>query len=258
MKKILFIVMVTLLVVGCGKSIEEKKNDDQKKPISQEVELLSGYPKDVLPLYKTADVETMKFSRRADLNYTIGKDLYSIGFNSSSTIDEASKYYQSLMNEVEGKGEERFMPTFFSGVVKNQHVNVSIVKLDEESDLIDISLSIGLLESQYVDKNPYFKDYPNNLVEVLYLSTLQEETYEEDLDTKIVYYRTIYQTNKEMSEIMNEYETLYKEKESFKKEEEAKKTIFYWKDQGLDIQLKYEYSGNYKFVNITATKPLNK
>jgi len=258
MKKLLFIILVTLLFVGCGTTKDDDKKKDEISTISQEVDLLSGYPEEVLPLYKLDNIETMTFSRRENINYAIGKDLYYITYNSKASVDEVSKYYQSLMSEIEGKEEGWFMPTFFGGVVKNQNVNISMSKLDESTNFTHVSLSIGLLKSQYVEKNPYFIDYPNDLVEVLYLTQLQEETYEEDLLSKQVNYRTIYQTDKELDEIMNEYETLYKDKDSFRKEVEEKKKTFYWKDQGLDILLKYEYSGDFKYINITATQALNK
>ena len=188
------------------------------------------------------------------MNYTIGKDLYSIRFNSNSTKEDASAYYQSLMNSVKDLNEEWFDPYSFSGTIKGHTVNILITKLYEDKEYITISISIGAKEEEYSDKNKFFDDYPKDLVEVYGKTRLQEETYEENHEDELKYYKTIYETNIVMEEFVAHYEDIYKEKDSFNKLVEENKASITWKDKGFDISIKYTKYEKYIYVSIISTK----
>lgn len=237
------ILFLVLFLTACSKDKTIEVNVEPSK-------LMKNFPSQVVTYYKLDELETNSFSRRDNENYTIGKDIYSISFKSSASAKEVSKYYQSLMSEVVDKNKEWFDEYFFSGIIKTHKVNISIV---DKGKTTDVTITIGLREKDYTDKNPYF-NLDKNIIEIYGMSQLQEETYEENHRLGEIRYMTIYQTDKEKEEYINFYKNLYSQKDQFNEESDDYGTTLTWTDGDYNIEVYYDKAGEYKFSGVIITK----
>ncbi|MCR3922667.1 MAG: hypothetical protein NUK65_09160 [Firmicutes bacterium] len=259
-KKMLCLVVLVMIIIfatACGGKTETatpQQAPEDNTGEAEAVQLLSGYPEGILPLYKSIRVERCGFSYRDDLNYVIGKDLYNVLFVSEGELDEISDYYQALMTSIEDEDEDYFLKEFFSGAIGENMVNVSVYELDEESCMV--ALSIGLSEEEYVEENPYFTDHPENLIEEFGLQELQEITYEENYLAKEKVYRTIYQTEKTAQEFTDFYLTKYEAMTNFSEENTDTEIIYRWENTGFQCSVRYTISAQYRFICLEAIMPM--
>ncbi len=251
-KNILFIILffVLLIIPGCTKV--ETKEFDVNNNTDLNLKLLSGYPKDILPIYKAINIEDTSFSYRDDYNYTVGKDIYSISYISDADIDSVSSYYLSLLTQTDEKGESWFDKYSFTGAINDNHVIIGMTESYDDTDNTRVNLTIGLAEKEYVNENPYFTNYPDDLVEVYGLKELQDITYKKDYFYKQELYTTIYETDITETEFENYYKPKYENMTNFKYEKDSYGNKMTWTDRGFEIKLSYSISGNYKWINIYA------
>ena len=89
-------------------------SDSKEAPPAAEVEsggveLLSGYPEDILPLYESKKIEDTTFVVRDDANYVLGKDIYTVTYISSAPTKDIMTYYSGLTTSIdeESSGDDR-------------------------------------------------------------------------------------------------------------------------------------------------------
>ena len=165
---ILLAVLMVLPYTGCQSGSgggEEETGSNAKKG---EIQLLEGYPEKLLPLYKSERITGVSFEVRRDISaetddtyeWGYGKDIYTVDFLTTATIEEVMTYYKGLMTSIDPyySGAEDFDAT-----LDGHPVSVSLAELDEG---LEVHLIIGQLPADYVSENPFFDSLPKGAAEV--------------------------------------------------------------------------------------------
>jgi len=221
------------------------------------IELLSGYPEDLLPLYQCEKLELCSFTVRDDPNYIIGKDIYSVTYLSSASAEEIAKYYKSLVKEEDPLDEN----TINFGVLGSQKVNMSMI---EGSDgRMEVFLTIGQKEKDYVDDNPFFETYPKELVDIPKKIKLKETAYEEQVydnqegvyDKKRIRYLRSFATTIKEKDFVDFYTERYEDQENFTEETDEYSHKFNWVSKGYECQVSLSlYEGDSQFLSVQVMK----
>jgi hypothetical protein len=182
------VVLVTVFVMGaCGASQEELPEDEGQ---TGGVELLSGYPEDILPIYKSTMIESVGFFVRGDGNYVFGKDIYAVNYISSASAKDVIAYYRGLSTSID---EEYSTSESLTATIGENPVGVLLY---EGENGLSVSLTLGMTPSESVAVNPYFSDYPGDLIEPFGRMTFSEQGYEvRESSSKEVIYTESYITN---------------------------------------------------------------
>ena len=175
MKKAIVICLLVLLVfaTGCSDDNATGPAPPAAEQQTEGVELLSGYPKDVLPLFKARFVESTSFAVRADANWVFGKDIYNVSYTSDADLKDVMEYYKGLLTEMD---EEYSNDESLQGMIGEQPVGVMVYETEDGES--QVSLIIGSKPSEYVTENPYFVNYPSDLVEPFGRAAFSEQRYE--------------------------------------------------------------------------------
>ncbi|NMC36293.1 hypothetical protein GYA49_04585 [Candidatus Beckwithbacteria bacterium] len=176
MKSKFIIVIVFLLILGVGTLIflnthpYSKNNFDQKtqtqntsKQISANksddfmTSLLDGYPQNLVPLYKSKRIESIKYFVNDDpVNIETflptQKNYYNVVFASAAEQIELLNYYRSLMNEA---NEDTSSDSRVEGTIGSYIVSVS-----DYGDGTSY-LQVYVPEKEFTKTNKYYADYPN-------------------------------------------------------------------------------------------------
>jgi hypothetical protein len=199
------------------------------------VELLSAYPSDILPLYQSEYIDNCSFTVREDPGYIIGKDLYTVAYISKAPLEEISQYYLQLMTEYD---EENSYDNFLSGKIGAHPLFVDLYQ-DDDAGHVRVVLSLGQAPEQYVTENPYFADYPADLVAVYGEDEAGETTYEyeERLMGKAKETRFVitYSTNLDQDAFKAYYMEQYSGKENFSEVVDQYTYLLHWFDRGYEI-----------------------
>jgi len=171
--------------------------------------LLSGYPIDVLPLYKCQKVQSCSFTLSEWENDAMyGVDEYMLTYTTDTFREDVLTYYNKLLTS-----REKATETSLLGNIGKYKVNVFA---DARPDgKVRVILSVDL----NADSNPYFANYPdtvralggdkNVVVSRSYSQTL--------IDTLKVSYTIDYRTELTVDEFETLYQNEYGGKEGFQK-----------------------------------------
>ena len=254
---ILFIFFFALLLGACSNSADTNATAAAPdKEIAEQVNaaLLSGYPQDVLPLFQPDSLISCSFSYRSVDQYDIGKDIYSVTYQSIATQQDLINYYSALFSEKNDnpsvEGEE--ITDKLSGKIGAN--SIEILFLDNEDSTTTVYLTLGLSSAQYTEENPYFSDYPADIVDAYGQALLLEITYEEQYyGEKTDHYFTVYQTDATMQAFTDYYNRKYASKNGFTQTASDTRSSFSWQDQGFDVDIAYS-GGSTGYVTIDVSK----
>ncbi len=269
MKNILAPVLILLLTLtlGCGTETVAtptgQQSGDADQPASAEAETgvirhLPSFPVDIMPLYEAVDVISCQFSVRHSPNYVIGKDFYSISFESGADREEVSGYYRELLDEID---EEWSIDEYsFDGYIEGRRVSVNLPDWKHESSLgTSVTISMGEDPDHYADYNRYYDTYPEDLIEVYAADTDPEYQYTEYYRSQYVRYFTTYFTFADPEEVLDFFRDTYGEKNDFTEIEDEYSVRFVWNDGDyrctVNYQLQASYMGN--GVGFTVDKDLD-
>ncbi len=249
MVKILVVCLCLVLVCGCSGNNTPEQNEDP------DLVYLAGYPDEIVPLLKPVIIDSNRFSVRDDLNYVIGKDLYNISYESAADADELSEFYRELMDDLDE--ESSYNEYIFEGVVQGRRLNVMISEQGRDNAQgTTVSLSVGMPPAEYVDENPYFADYPKDIIEVFGFYKLQEYTYSEDYFYSYARYATIYQTREEPDAVRSFYREKYQDKPGFEETQNDNLTVFSWDEEPYRCSVRYDAHPNIQFLSLLVDKDL--
>ena len=175
-KKIAIAICLIVMFASMAGCSDEGANTTPPPVAEQEtggVELLSGYPKDVLPLYQARFVESTSFKVRTEANWVFGKDIYNVSYVSDADMKDIMGYYKGLLTELD---EEYSNDESLQGMIGEQPVGVMVYETEDGES--QVSLIIGSKPSEYVTENPYFVNYPSDLVEPFGRASFSEQSYE--------------------------------------------------------------------------------
>lgn len=251
------IILIMLIIAGgCSSSASDNNSDaSSESKTSSKGELLEGYPTDIMPLYKVVRISDCSYQVRLDPNYVIGKDLYTVSYESKATIAEVVQYYKSLLSEID---EEASSEDFLKGEIGSQHTFVSL--REEEDGNTYISISLGAKEEDYAEVNPYFEDYPQGLIEEIKPSELNEQIYDIQYSAYntdvITRYVKQYKTELDISEVKSFYSDRYRKQEDFIMNEDEYSITVFWKADGYECEVSISegVDAAYRFVTTEIRK----
>lgn len=263
MKKLLPIIIILILaflLAACGNQAANETAGNaaasSEEATAEQIKaaLLSGYPQDVLPLYHPEALSSCSFSYRPADQYDIGKDIYSVTYQSSASQQDLTNYYSGLFSEKDEtlsvEGDE--VTDKLSGKIGAN--NVEILFLDNGDSTTKVYLTLGLSSDQYVNENPYFTDSPQILADAYGLTELQEATYEEQYySEKTDHYITVYLTNVTLQEFSDYYNQKYASMTGYAQSGSDPGASFSWQDQGFDVDIYYS-GGNTSYITMDISK----
>ncbi|GEM_PF-5109323 len=244
---IIFVLTISMLISGCATESKENSTATTKASATatssssasftvEKEGVLSGYPLDLLPLFKIVKVGSCSFTMRNDANYVIGKDLYTLNYQSEGTIEEISKYYKEIVKDIDPDYNK---VDFFEGRINGHKVVITLY--DEGEGITNVSILFGLRAGDYVSENPYFSNYPKDLIEVKANSDLIQRKFELRSTTyskKItMYYIDTYTTKASVEEIKIFYSEKYKAAESYHYSEDNSGITYMWVNQGYSCRV---------------------
>ena len=91
--------------------------------------LLDGYPEDVLPLYQPDTIVSCGFSVRENDSYNIGKDIYTVTYESAADQQSLMDFYGGLLTERDAPfaDEEDFVTDQLSGKIDEYKVELTFL-----------------------------------------------------------------------------------------------------------------------------------
>ena len=241
-----------VLVWGCqANRVPEDVNGNQ----GYERMYLSGYPDDAVPLFQSVRIDNCRFTVREDLNYAIGKDFYSLSYESAADPADISTYYRNLLDEVDEDGSNSDF--IIEGFREGHRVSVMIGEQRRDGAWgIPVALLVGKPMEQYVNENPYFADYPEDIIEAYGFFRLQEYTYTEDYIYGYARYATVYQTREEAEAVSGFYRELYRDMPEFDESRENDVTVFVWEDGLYRCMVRYDAYPNIQFIQLLVDRDL--
>lgn len=256
-KKIALAVCLILMLafaVGCSDDSAATPPPVASKQEPGGVELLSGYPKDVLPLYQARYVEQTSFKVRADANWVFGKDIYNVTYYSDASVEGIIKYYDGLLTE---KNEEYSNDESLQGMIGEQPVGVMLYETEDGSS--QVSLIIGSKPSEYVTENPYFANYPGDLVEPFGRASFSEQGYEvRDYSGLEEIYTESHVTNVTEEAFKEFYSTKYSGAENLIENDHEYGLEYQWTSQGYACRVaisNYDGPGD-EWVSINISRKI--
>lgn len=253
-KNILGIYLLILLLTLGACSGGGSASGAPSEPVTGGVELLSGYPKDILPLYNSLKVERTAFSVRENANWVFGKDIYSVTYYSGASLNAVYDYYWELMDETD---EEYSGPDMIQGRIGAHPVGVTVY--DNGSGMTTVDLVIGQDPADYVSENPYFADYPGDLVEPFGRERFFQSSYEvRDISGPEVIYTESYVTNTTEEKFKEFYSEKYSGAEHFYEDDHDYGLSYQWDSRGYVCRASisaYDGGGD-QWVTIIVSKNL--
>jgi hypothetical protein len=132
--------------------------------------------------------------------------------------------------------------------------------LYEDENGMNVSLTLGMAPSEYVSVNPYFSDYPNDLIEPFGRMTFSEQGYEaRDKNGTEIIYKESYITNTDKEAFRAFYATKYAEAEELNVQEDEYGLTYQWIDGEFTCIASISTSGSPSgdFVTTSASKTID-
>lgn len=239
---------IMIFMVACGASKDVTPASEEE---TGGVKLLSGYPEDILPLYDNDKIKSVGFFVRGDENYVFGKDIYAVEYISNATAEDLIKYYRGLATSIDEEYSNSESLTAMIGE------NPFGLLLYEDENGLNVSLTLGMAPSEYVTVNPYFSDYPGDLIEPFGRMTFSEQGYEvRDMNGTEIIYKESYITNVDKEAFRAFYATKYANAEELIVQEDESGLTYQWIDRGFTCIASISTSGSPSgdFVTTSASK----
>jgi len=262
---LLFLILLLFSLNACtqndissseASSIEAQTSTKAGETATLTISTLSYYPSDFMPLLQPIRVENCQYSVRDEFNYVIGKDFYTINYESSATMDALSEHYKKIITELD---EEWSTDEYsFEGNVGPQRIMVRI--FDSGSDQaqgVSVSVMFGVSPEDYSDKNIYFEDYPVDLIDFSFLSHQLDYKYTEDYVYNFASYVTSYVTTEESETVISHYRLLYSGATDYSESVDDYGITFKWKSGDYDCSVRYSNSGQTHFLSLIAQTKLH-
>lgn len=254
MKKNNMIIAITLIALLGGltflifsNSEEDNKDNNKTENSSQTnnsnnansesdgIGLLDGFPEDQIDLYKSTNIESIKFFVNDDpQNYEsyFGSkyNYYNVVFETEASQSELLEYYQSKMDTV---NEENYGSSSAEGKIGKYGVSASHYGESSKTAYLQVYLP----QSEFSKTNPFFSNYPE-LVEIDPNWTEHESSYGklDQLGGQIEYTQYFTVNKDDMDEYLQDYTEKYADKEGFK---DAGSGYLSWKDGEYSINLTF-------------------
>ncbi len=184
------------LAAGCsatpvGETTEtaEPSAPEASAPAEFTVNLLEGWPEDVVPLYESELLDTVYFSVRNDPQRAAVegglRNIHHVVYQTSAEPAAVLEYYLGLMSE---KSDADASDGYITGTIGTYPVEINTT---EESSYNAVYVTVDLPTAEVTETNPFYSEYPAELVEVPGEFAFFEDKYYEYLyrKTDMAYWR---------------------------------------------------------------------
>lgn len=164
------VLLLALSLAGCSAVKEPAESTDATRgasdeaPVEWTVQLLDGFPADVVPLYKSELLDTAYYSVRNDPQWAAVegglRNIHHVVYHTSAPTAEVLEYYLGLM---ESTSDADASDGYIEGVIGEYPVEVNTT---EESSYNAVYLTVDLPKAEVTETNPFYADYPADLVAV--------------------------------------------------------------------------------------------
>lgn len=203
--------------------------------------ILPNYPQSSVPLYQVDKIDSFKYF----VNYSRSTNYYNIVYSTTASPTQIFDYYRSLMSPVDQSATN---DTQIEGLIGDYKVSVSHYGEDTDDVYIQVYLP------QYSQDNPYYTDYPQNLVDFQSEWSEQETSYGllNQKGGEIEYTRYFSIDVQKLDSWIEQYKTLYSAKQNFNFNPES--GIMTWTDDQYQITL--TFSQDHGRVYLMLRKPM--
>ena len=174
---------------GADAAAEEAPAETPEAPAEWTVQLLEGYPEEIVPLYKSDLLDTAFYSVRNDPQWAAVegglRNIHHVVYQTSATPGEVLEHYLGLMSATtDGDASDGSI----EGTIGKYTVWVNTT---EESSYNAVYMSVDLPKAEVTETNPFYTDYPVDLVETPAEFVFFEDKYYEYLyrSTDMAYWR---------------------------------------------------------------------
>ena len=267
MKNLFFMILSVILIVqsvGCSSPAVTSKDTNPSlsgssetvstiDPFYQDFEayLLPGYPESEVPLFNSLAIDLCQFAVRNDPQWVASegglRNFYHVLYYSDSTRNDVLDFYKDLMDTVDNENTFEDQVEGMIGVFK------VFVVANADSRHVTVYVTVDLPKESLVEVNPFFSDYPADLIEVEPVFTIYDQRYEvRSSGTGRIQYSNYYEMPVVEQEFYDYYRDRYKDKESFQISENGQIS---WKDGQYSISL--SFMKDYKRSTFNVYKSLD-
>ena len=251
MKKILIVILSIAhftMVGGCA-NIEATTNHTNQSssgstqttstidPYYQDFEayLLTGYPEREVPLINSLAIDQCHFSVRNDPQWIAVegglRNFYHVVYYTKSIQTDVLSFYKDKMSSID---DEFTFGDQVQGIIGEFKVFVTTT-VDKRN--VTVYVTVDLPKESLVEVNPFFSDYPADLIEVEPVFTTYEQNYQvSSSGNGRIVYANYYEMPVVEQEFFDYYRDRYKDKESFQISDTGHIT---WKDGQYAVSLFY-------------------
>lgn len=168
---ILLTALIPLTITGCASATPSgetpggstSESPAVTEPTEWTVELLEGFPDDVVPLFEADLIDTVYYSVRNDPQWAAVegglRNIHHVVYQTSKTQAEVLDFYLDLMDSTTdadtGDG-------YIEGTIDVYDIDLNTTV---ESSYTAVYLTVDLPRDELTEVNPFYADYPTELVE---------------------------------------------------------------------------------------------
>ncbi|TDB39025.1 MAG: hypothetical protein D9V44_04995 [Actinobacteria bacterium] len=258
MNRIALLALVLLLafsVAGCSAASEPAASPGgtpkaaTEAPTEWAVQLLDGFPEDAVPLYKPDLLDTASYSVRNDPQYAAVegglRNIHHVVYQTSTPTAEVLEHYLGLMSATT---DDDASDGAIEGTIGKYTVWVNTT---EESSYNAVYMSVDLPKAEVTKTNPFYADYPADLVEVPGEFVFFEDKYYEYINrgTDMAYWRQFDIADRDttkgpdlsLDDVYAYYQERYGDKPEFAINRDVRQMT--WKDGNYSIVMAFYEGG---------------
>lgn len=131
--------------------------------VSNQDYMLKGYPVDQVPFYKMSEISSIKFFVNDDTSseylYDGPVNYYNVVYETTAPRSEVFEYYRSILSDID---PEEISDSKLVGKVGTYRVYIGQYAEDAEN----VSMQIALPTAEFEKTNPFFEEYPQEIIEI--------------------------------------------------------------------------------------------
>ena len=247
--------LLTLAVVGCAAGEEPEGAPGTTgevpaaAPAEWTVQLLDGFPADTVPLYKSDLLDTAYYSVRNDPQWAAVegglRNIHHVVYHTAAPPAEVLEHYLGLMSATTDADAS---DGYIEGTIGKYAVEVNTT---EESSYNAVYVTVDLPKAEVTEMNPFYADYPAELVETPGEFVFFEDKYYEYLyrSTDMAFWRQFDIADWDgkngpdlsLEDVYAYYEQRYADKPEFTIDRESR--MMTWKDGRYSVTIAFYEGG---------------
>jgi hypothetical protein len=249
-------VLLALPIMGCTAEEEptaatgEAPEASTGMPAEWAVQLLDGWPEDTVPLYKADLLDTAYYSVRNDPQWVAVegglRNIHHVVYQTAVPTAEVLEHYLGLMDST---SDADATDGYIEGTIGKYPVEVNTT---EQSSYNAVYITVDLPKAEVTDENPFYADYPAELVEAPDEFVFFEDKYYEYLyrPTDMAFWRQFDIADRDglngpdlsLEDVYAYYQERYGDRSEFAIDRASRQVT--WKDGKYSVTLAFYEGGN--------------